>query len=78
MSGDECFELDGARIHGDPNMPAEARDALAWVIEAARRKFRAECEHPATLTVTGRPGVRWCPTCGTTILPDGTQEVTGR
>lgn len=40
------------------------------------------CTHPATLTVTGRPGTRWCPTCSTffTTRPDGTllTEVTGR
>lgn len=43
---------------------------------------QAACAHPATLTVTGRPGTRWCPTCGTTFVtqPDGTtqQEVDGR
>jgi hypothetical protein len=36
------------------------------------------CTHVATLTMTGRPGVRWCPTCGATIHPDGTIQVTGR
>lgn len=36
------------------------------------------CTHPATLTVTRRPGYRWCPTCGTTIRPDGTIEVRGQ
>lgn len=46
----------------------------------ARAAFQQDspCSHPATLTVTGRPGVRWCPSCGTTLLPDGTVEVDGR
>lgn len=32
------------------------------------------CQHPATLSVTGRPGVRFCPTCGAHLTrhDDGT------
>lgn len=32
-----CFELDGAVVHGDPDMPPQVRDALAALIDAARR-----------------------------------------
>ena len=34
---DVCFELDGARVHGDPDMSDEARNAVRDVIAAARR-----------------------------------------
>lgn len=32
----KCFELDGARVHGDPQMSDESREALREVIAAAR------------------------------------------
>ena len=36
-----CFELNGARVHGDPEMSEEARDALRAVLDAALTAFRA-------------------------------------
>ena len=32
-----CFELDGARVHGDPNMSDESREAVREVIGAAKQ-----------------------------------------
>jgi hypothetical protein len=37
-----CFEMDGARVHGDPGMSPESREALRQVIAAARRRFDTE------------------------------------
>lgn len=39
MADNECFELNGAVVHGNPDMPQETRNALAAVIDAARAKF---------------------------------------
>ena len=32
------------------------------------------CRHPGTLSVSGQPGLWWCPTCDTHLIetPDGT------
>jgi hypothetical protein len=32
-----CFEMNGARVYGDPKMSDEDRDAVAHVIDAARK-----------------------------------------
>lgn len=64
--------------HGESWEPLKRSLAPEYVRAALRRiDGRPSCEHPATLTVTGRPGARWCTTCGTTLYPDGTQEVRG-
>jgi hypothetical protein len=36
-----CFELDGARVHGDPDMPPEVMAALRTVIAAATAQLEA-------------------------------------
>lgn len=45
----ECFELDGARVHRNPNMSQESREALREVIAAARERIAkgvcSECGH---------------------------------
>jgi hypothetical protein len=53
-----CFEVDGAMVHGDPDMSDESRAALREVITAAKRRmaetqcrcvWRGErCENQAT------------------------------
>jgi hypothetical protein len=37
----ECFELDGARVHGDPNMSDEAKAALRQIVSATGEVLRA-------------------------------------
>jgi hypothetical protein len=38
---DECFELNGARVRGDPGMSPQAKAALGQVIDVVRRQMEA-------------------------------------
>ena len=40
-----CFEVDGARVHGDPNMSDEARAAIRELIAAVHRLACRHCGH---------------------------------
>jgi hypothetical protein len=43
-SDHECFELDGALVHGDPEMSEEAREALRTLIDVVRNATPEQIE----------------------------------
>jgi hypothetical protein len=40
----ECFEMDGALVHGDPGMSEEAREAIRQLIDVVRNATPEQLE----------------------------------